>query len=274
MQLPDYHTHTELCGHATGRPIEYIQAAQTLGLLHIGIADHLPLLPDADPHLTMDIPTLPDYVAEVQALKAEFPDYVLLGIEADYRPETVGEVADLLEAYPFDYVIGSVHFLDDWAFDDPRYLAEYAHRDIDEVWVQYFELVGDAAESGLFNILGHMDLVKKFGYRPTRTLGKELTRLVDRIARAGTLVEINTAGLHKPVGEAYPDPEILHRLREAGVPITFGSDAHAPDQVGRDFRHAVDLARSAGYTEFASLDAPRANGQAQVRMRPLAQTST
>ncbi len=211
----------------------------------------------------MGIPDLPDYVAEVQALKADFPGYVLLGIEADYRPETVGEVTGLLDTYPFDYVIGSVHFLEDWAFDDPRNLAEYANRDIDEVWVQYLELVGDAAESGLFTILGHLDLVKKFGYRPTKTLDKELTRLVDRIARAGTLVEINTAGLHKPVGEAYPDPDILRRLCEAGVPITFGSDAHAPEQVGRDFRHATDLARTAGYSVFAYLqeDAPGKRAQ-------------
>ncbi len=96
----------------------------------------------------------------------------------------------------------------------------------------------DAAESGLFTILGHLDLVKKFGYRPTRSLDRELERLVERIAHAEVLVEINTAGLHRPTGEAYPSLDILRRLCEAGVQITFGSDAHRPDEVGRDLSTA------------------------------------
>jgi histidinol-phosphatase (PHP family) len=267
MHLPDYHTHTALCGHASGRPTDYVQAARKLGLSGIGIADHLPLLPQPDPSLTMCVADLPDYVAEVQALKIEFPGYVLLGVEADYRPHTITEVRELLDEYPFDYAIGSVHFLEDWAFDDPRNLAEYADRDIDEVWVQYFELLGDAAESGLFSIMGHLDLVKKFGYRPTRTLSKELDRLVGRIARSGVLTEINTAGLHKPIGEAYPDPGILRRLCEAGVPVTFGSDAHQPEHVGRDFQHAAELARAAGYAQFASLAHSAGDKRAHPQMQ-------
>jgi histidinol-phosphatase (PHP family) len=266
MRLPDYHTHTARCGHASGRPTEYVQAARALGLRGIGIADHLPLLPQADPELTMGAADLPDYVAEVQALKADFPGYVLLGVEADFRPHTVTEVGDLLDAYPFDYVIGSVHFLEDWAFDDPRFVSEYADREIDEVWVQYFQLLGDAAESGLFSIMGHLDLVKKFGYRPTRSLDRELDHVVDRVARSGVLVEINTAGLHKPIGEAYPDPDILRRLCEADVPITFGSDAHLPEHVGRDFEHAVKLARDAGYTEFAALEESAEDSRVRARM--------
>jgi histidinol-phosphatase (PHP family) len=272
MQLPDYHTHTARCGHATGRPTEYVQAARAQGLLNLGIADHLPLLPEPDPRLTMSASDLTDYVSEVQALKTGDPGYVLLGVEADYRPHTVSEVRDLLEAYPFDYVVGSVHFLGDWAFDDPRNVAEYDNRDIDHVWIEYLELIGDAAESGLFTILGHLDLVKKFGFRPTRTLDKEFTRAVQRIARAGVLVEINTAGLHKPVAEAYPTVEILRLLCDAGVPVTFGSDAHAPGEVGRDFAHAAVLAQAAGYTSFASLEEDPQATRARVRTNPFAST--
>jgi len=270
MRLPDYHTHTALCGHAAGRPGDYVKAAKAAGLSAIGMADHLPLLPEHDPDLTMRLADLPGYVSEVQEAKKESPGYVLLGIEADYRPQTVSEVAGLVEEYPFDYVIGSVHFLDDWAFDDPRFVSEYADKDIDEVWLQYLELVGDAAESGLFTIMGHLDLVKKFGYRPNRALDKELDRLVERLARAGVLVEINTAGLHKPIGEVYPDPDILRRLRQAGVPITFGSDAHRPAEVGRDFAHAAELARTAGYTHFAALKPAPDGGRAQTIMTTFA----
>ena len=270
MRLPDYHTHTALCGHARGTPAEYVAAAQAAGLLAIGCADHLPLLPEHDPELSMETCQLGDYVVEVERLKAEFPGFVLLGIEADYRPGTVSEMQALLDARPFDYVIGSVHHLGDWGFDDPRQVDRYEHTDIDDMWAQYFDLVGDAAETGLFTIMGHMDLVKKFGYRATRTLAFELGRLLDRLARAGVAVEINTAGLHKPVKEAYPSPDILRRLREAGVPITFGSDAHRPEEVGRDFAHAVDLARAAGYDSFAVLTADPAGGRARLTEAPLA----
>ncbi len=266
MRLPDYHTHTALCGHASGRPAEYVQVAKAMGLSAIGIADHLPLLPVHDADLTMCMADLPDYVAEVQALKQEFPGFVFLGVEADYRLQTLSAVGNLLQEHPFDFVIGSVHFLEDWAFDDPRFVSEYADKDIDEVWLQYLELVGDAAESGLFTVMGHIDLVKKFGFRPTRALDKELDRLVERLARAGVLVEINTAGLHKPIGEAYPDPDILRRLCGADVPITFGSDAHRPGEVGRDFAHAADLARTAGYTHFATLKPSDEGGRAQTLM--------
>jgi histidinol-phosphatase (PHP family) len=269
MRLPDYHTHTARCGHAVGQATGYVRTAKALGLLHIGVADHLPLLPEPDPALTMSLSDLPDYVAEVQGLQEAFPGYVFLGIEADYRPQAIDRARDLLEAYPFDYVIGSVHFLEDWGFDDPRYLDQYNSRDIDTVWTQYFELVGDAAESGLFTILGHLDLVKKFGYRPTRALDKELSYLVDRIARAGIVVEINTAGLHKPVAEAYPSLDILRRLAEARVGITFGSDAHQPEHVGRDFRHAAEWARRAGHTTFVSLEHDPSGGRARARTQTL-----
>lgn len=268
MSYPDYHTHTARCGHASGRPAEYVEVARARGLLGIGIADHIPLLPDPDPHISMAMCDLVDYVAEVQDLKDHFPGYVLLGVEADYRPHTFADIESILNSHPFDYTIGSVHHLGHWGIDDERQIDGYASRDIDETWIEYFELVGDAAESGAFTILGHLDLVKKFGYRPTRVLDAELNRLVDRISRAGVIVEINTAGLHKPIGEAYPTLDILRRLRSARVGITFGSDAHRPSEVGRDFSHAADLARSAGYDTFASLVPNPRGKRAMVRSNP------
>lgn len=253
-RLPDYHTHTARCGHATGRPSEYVDAAHKAGLLAIGVADHLPLLPSHEPGLTMQACELDDYVEEVRTLKEQHPDYVLLGIEADYRRETLQDVSALLSERSFDYVIGSVHFIDGWGFDDPRHTREYEQRDIHDIWIDYLELVGEAAECGLFTILGHLDLIKKFGYRPTRSLERELDRLVDRVARSGVLVEINTAGLHRPAEEAYPSLSLLRSLHEAEVSITFGSDAHRPEEVGRDFAHAAALARAAGYETFAALE--------------------
>lgn len=267
-RLPDYHTHTERCGHAQGAAAAYVKAARETGLLALGVADHIPLLPVPDAELSMPASDLGAYVDEVEALKAAYPGFVLLGIEADYRPGTVDQVAAMLAAHPFDFVIGSVHFLGEWGFDDPRQVDEYSDRDIDDAWVEYLELVGDAAESGLFTILGHVDLLKKFGYRPTRSLDREIERLVERIRGSGTVVEINTAGLRKPVGEMYPSLRIVRMLREAGVHVTFGSDAHRPSEVGSDFVRAEELARSAGHTHFAVLEPSERRERASVRLLP------
>lgn len=267
--LPDYHTHTARCGHAAGEPEDYVKAAQAIGLTALGVADHLPLLPRHDPELTMRLDELDDYIADVQALQQAHPGYVLLGVEADYRPDTIDEVAAVLGEHPFDYVIGSVHFLGGWGFDDPRHVDLYRSHDINELWREYLDLVGQAAETGLFTILGHLDLLKKFGYHPGDSVRPELERLVERVARAGVLVEINTGGLRKPAGEAYPSAEILALLHRAGVAVTFGSDAHRPSEVGRDFEQAVRLARSAGYRSFAALEPADGGGRATIVHRTL-----
>src|SRR3990172_7507181 len=130
---PDYHTHTARCGHALGAPEEYVRQALALGLSGIGIADHLPLLPEPDLTIAMDLCQLNGYVQEVLALKKIHIGYVLLGIEADYRPHTIAEVKTLLESHPFDYVIGSVHHLGAWGIDDERQIDEYSGRDVDDV---------------------------------------------------------------------------------------------------------------------------------------------
>ncbi len=255
LRLPDYHTHTERCGHARGRAEEYVAAARDQGLSAIGVADHLPLAhePDPDPSLAMPLAELDDYVNEVGALKVEYPGFVLLGVEADYLPASLEVTAALLGRLPLDYVVGSVHFLDGWGFDDPRYVEEYERRSVDEVYRQYLRLVGDAAETGLFDIIGHLDLVKKFGHRASADMTSEWEGLAARLKRAGVAVELNTAGLRKPVGELYPAPEVLKILGRFSVPLTFGSDAHCPDAVGRDFDQAVAAARTAGYQAYVQI---------------------
>lgn len=260
----DYHTHLARCRHATGTAEDIVWAAQEAGLEGVGISDHLPLLPHPDPDLAMEPDELGDYVAEVLALKALHPGFVLLGIEADYFPGRQADIAGLLDSQPFDYVIGSVHYLDGWGFDNPANLAGFQGRDIDDIYRVYYETVGDAAETGLFTIIGHLDLVKKFGHRPVGNLSPALDRLMYRLSRARVLLEINTAGLRKPVREIYPQLEVLTRARKAGIGITFGSDAHHPSEVGRDFAVAGRLARDAGYTSRAVLQPRAGSGRAEV----------
>ena len=202
----------------------------------------------------MRLDQLADYVAEVQHLQREAPDFVLLGIEADYHPTTIEAVGDLLAAYPFDYVIGSVHFLDEWGFDDPRNSDGWAQRDVDDV---YLQLPGGGGRRRRDGALHHprspgpgQEVRPPSDASPGR-LARDARRGAS--PRPGVVVELNTAGLRKPVGEIYPSVEWLRVLRAHGVPITFGSDAHRPRDVGADLAAAVEAARAAGYHEYAWL---------------------
>ncbi|MEW5761632.1 MAG: histidinol-phosphatase HisJ family protein [Bacillota bacterium] len=253
----DYHLHTRRCGHAEGDLAAYLAAASAAGLREVGFADHIPLyfLPRAarDRSLAMGEEELPLYVAEVEALRAAHPGpSVRLGIEADYLPGYEKELARILVAYPFDYVIGSIHYLDGWGFDNPEQVAGYEGRDPDELYRAYFALLERAAASGLFDIIAHPDLIKKFGCRPAADPGPLYERAAAAFARAGVCVEVNTAGLRAPAGEIYPAPRFLYACRRHGVPATIGSDAHHPGQVGAGLEVAVTLLKEAGYRQVAT----------------------
>lgn len=248
----DYHIHTTRCGHAQGEMRDYVIRARELSLVEIGFADHLPLLTRQDPTLAMSLSQLPEYIAAVESLKREFPDIAIkTGIEADYLPGMEKETERLLNSYDFDYVIGSIHFIDGWGFDDSRYIEGYKHRDIYEIYETYFSLVADAAKTGMFDIIGHLDLIKKYNFRPDEDITSLVEGAVSAIKEAGIAIEINTAGLRKPVGEIYPSDDILAMCFQAGVPITLGSDAHSPQEVGMDFDLGRAAAARAGYRQLA-----------------------
>lgn len=248
----DYHVHTARCGHAEGLMMEYISRARAVGLLELGFADHLPLLTGEDATLTMPASELSGYVREVSRLADESDDIAIkLGIEADYLPGREDETGALISSYSFDYVIGSVHFIDGWGFDDSRNIEGYAKRDIYDIYNDYYGLVASAAASGMFDIIGHLDLVKKYNFRPERDVSDIIEETISAIKDAGVCIEINTAGLRKPAGEFYPSAAILALCAKAGIPLTLGSDAHSPGQVGMDFDRALRLATEAGYRQLA-----------------------
>jgi histidinol-phosphatase (PHP family) len=251
--LIDYHLHTERCGHATGSLEEYVNQAGELGLREIGFSDHFPMLHVDDPSLAMALDELPLYVEDVRRLQAgPRPLAIKLGIEVDFLPETRDRIAGLLEPLAFDYVMGSVHYVDGWGFDDPRYVLGYEGRDIFDLWERYFELLAQAAESGLFDIVAHPDLIKKFGYRPRQDVAGLYQDCLDRVAAAGVAVEVSTAGLRKPVGEIYPEKRFLSMCRERDIAVTMGSDAHRPEEVGYAFADALALLRECGYERVAT----------------------
>ncbi|ODS30528.1 MAG: Histidinol-phosphatase [Candidatus Scalindua rubra] len=251
----DYHIHTNLCGHATGEMVDYVKEAIRCELDEIGFSDHLPLVDGKEKNLTMLPDELPNYVSEVMSLRKSFPEIrIKLGIEADYIPGNESYIKELIIRYPFDYVIGSVHYIDKWAFDHPKELSGWDERDVNAVYEKYFELLRKSARTSLFDIIGHCDLVKKFGHRPSTELTKDLIDTAKVFKEYGVALEINTSGLRKPVNEIYPSCEILKLYREYDIPIVFGSDAHTPDDVGRDFDRAVSLARQVAYEEFVTFE--------------------
>ena len=248
----DCHVHSARCGHGTGSVAEYVECARNRGLSGIAITEHLPLPDDLDParEYSMSVADLADYVREVAAETGDGVR-VAVGIEADWLPTRLDYVRDLLASRTWDIVVGSVHFIDSWAFDDPSLVAEWDTRDIDATWERYFDLLIDAACSGLFDVMAHPDLVKKFGHRPASDPQMLYDETARAFAQAGVAAEVSTAGLRKPVGEIYPGDAFLLALRRNGVPVTMGSDAHAPLEVGYRFDEARKAIRSAGYDRVA-----------------------
>jgi histidinol-phosphatase (PHP family) len=248
---PDYHMHTPLCRHASGEPVEYAHRAVELGLTEIGFSDHSPMPQDDFDDWRMLDRQLDEYVAKVRLAQETFPQLTIrLALEADYLPGHEKWIRQLAKRHPWDYLIGSVHYVSDsWDIDNPAKLSEWKKRDAFEVWQVYFERLTLAAESRLFDIIGHADLPKKFGIRPARSCRPLFKQFVISAAEAGCAIELNTAGLRKDCREIYPCAELLDLAFRKNVPITFGSDAHAPGEVGMNFDEAVELARSVGYRE-------------------------
>lgn len=254
MSVPmDCHMHTAACGHASGTVGEYVAAAREAGVAVVTFTDHLPLPVGIDPtrEYAMAEEDLGRYVADVRQAAEEAaasggPE-VLCGIEADWLPEHDAHVRSELSRFDFDVVLGSVHFVDGWAFDDPAHVEEYRSLDIDRLWERYFAQFALAASSGLFDVMAHPDLVKKFGYYPSGPLEHFYAQAAQAMAEGGVAVEVSSAGLRKPCGEIYPSLGLLRACRRLSVPATFGSDAHAPGDVGAGFSEARALLIEAGY---------------------------
>lgn len=258
MYLTDYHVHTYRCGHAGGATRDYVLAALERGLHEIAFTDHVPIyfLPgdDPDPDCAMTRAELPGYVEEVLALKVEFAGRidVLLGLEADYAEGQEDVLRDVLALYDWDVVLGSVHWVAGAWIDAPGSARRHETEGSTFLWDEYYRLLAKAASSGLFDVLTHFDLPKKFGHRRPDASRDAERRAVAAAVAAGVAVEVSSAGLRKPVGEEYPAGPLLTELVAAGVPVVFSSDAHAPAEVAWARDRAVAAARAAGASEHLS----------------------
>jgi histidinol-phosphatase (PHP family) len=254
----DYHVHTFRCGHAGGATRDYVRAALGQGLSEIAFTDHIPLyfLPgeDPDPRLAMTRGELPGYVEEVRALGDEFSGRVdvLLGLEADYAEGQEKALAEILALHDWDVVLGSVHWVaGDW-IDAPGSQKRHETEGTERLWAEYFRLMEKACATGLFDVMTHFDLPKKFGHRMPPSVAAAEKRAVEAARAAGVAVEVSSAGLRKPVGEEYPAPALLAQLVAAGVPIVFSSDSHAPTEVAWGREHILAATHAAGAKEHLS----------------------
>ena len=245
----DYHMHTPLCKHATGAPELYRQTAATEGVRELAFTDHAPDPSGFDSKYRMDSAQFDEYRRLITPLQDGRTPPVLFGIEADYYPGVVPYLADWLPRGNFDLIMGSVHYLGEWGFDNPDLRHKWNEVDIKGAWKTYMNLMVELTGTGLFDIIGHFDLPKKFGHRlRDRDLKEMVQPVLDSVMKSGLAIEINTAGWRKEVAEAYPSPLILSLACERGIPICFGSDSHEPAHVGYRFDDAVRLAREVGYT--------------------------
>jgi histidinol-phosphatase (PHP family) len=278
--LTDYHVHlrpdeddaTADRAFTAANAERYRETASERGIEELGVAEHVHRFVQA-----LDVWTHPWYRHWAHDDLDAYCEFVReetdlkLGIEVDFLPDREDRIANLLDGRDWDYVVGSLHFLRDEALDlrdmpDWRSWDIWSSNDPDKVWARYFETLGEAARTGMFDILAHPDLVKVWGRGapwPDGDLRRYYELAMDGIAESDVAIEVSTAGLRKPVGEIYPAREFLELCLEAGRPVALSSDAHVPEQLGHEYERAVEWLADVGVSEIAVFERRRR------RMEPL-----
>ncbi|MEE8498345.1 MAG: histidinol-phosphatase HisJ family protein [Acidimicrobiia bacterium] len=284
-------SHLHLYPHRKGSPLpppppdeyalehieRYVEKAATRGVTELAFTEHLYRCVEAaevlgpfwekapDPVIaasterdvradqTMSLERYIDVI--VRAKDAGLP--VLLGLEVDFFPETIEAALELIEPYPFDILLGSIHWIDGWWFDRPHSANEWDRRGHRRVYEQYFEKQTELAASGVVDVITHSDRVKYLGHRLPEEPIDLYEELLTAAVSSGVAMEVNTGGLRHPIHEIYPAQKLLCMARDAGVDITFASDGHSPEQAGWGLDVAREAAWEAGYTHRARFVARR-----------------
>ncbi len=263
----DYHMHLERGPWTLEWLTRFVETARARGITEIGFSEHphrfrewRTLYPQNTPAWVDEQSTerLESYLRLIEhARQAGLP--VKIGIEWDFFPGSEAQIERAMRVYPWDYAIGSVHWLPPtspggqwWDFDNLSRASEWEGRDVLDAYRRYFGILREAVQSRLFDFIGHVDVIKVCGYRPDEDIEDLYEGLASAAQASGGCVEINTAGWRKPVGEVYPAPRFLRACHRAGIPVLINSDAHVPEDVGRDFDRAAACAREAGYAEAAT----------------------
>ena len=247
--IVDYHTHNRLCRHAQGDLEDYIQAAIRLGLDEIACSDHAPLPDNYDPRHRMTVEEFyGDYAPTVSALAERYAKEIRIrrAIEIDHLDWATDWNKRFIAENDFDFVLGSVHFVGAHGQEKPLFGPEYGRDELESLNEGYYLAIADSARSGMFDIISHCDIIKKLGDFRSKRVDELIREAMTGIEDAGICIEINTSGRRKPEMEVYPGERILSIARELQIPLTIGSDAHTPEDVGRDFDVIVDLVEAYG----------------------------
>lgn len=243
--LVDYHNH--LLGHQDRAGDEadirsFLEMAQENKIKEIAFTDHDRYYKDFN-------------FAKITKVAAEFPDLkVLKGIEMDYHRNQEKTIEKFLKRFDLDVVIGSVHSLDGWAFDHPDYIDQYQNWDIDQLYEFYFKKINSLIRSDLFDIVGHLDLIKIFNFRPQKDILDFAAESLKLLAKHDLVMEINTNGINKKVNEFYPEKKIIKKAHELGVKITMSSDAHRADRVGENLAELRQELLEIGFSEIVCFE--------------------
>jgi histidinol-phosphatase (PHP family) len=244
----DFHIHSTF-SDGKAAPEEYVALALAGGMKEIGFSEHINLGVPGQAWC-MDPGRVREYISCIRALAKKNSDIkIKTGLEVDFFSGKEELIYDFLKNLDLDYVIGSVHYLGEYSVDNsPDF---YVNRDIDEIYESYFKKVNEALESGLFDILGHGDLVRIYNYKPSSDPGKFYHTLAMKLQLHDVAIELNTNGKNRPLGDFYPDKRFLKIFNDHAVPVCVNSDAHFPTRVGQYFDEAYKLLEEAGFKEMA-----------------------
>ena len=249
----DLHNHTTLCNHASGTTEEYIKKAIEVGIDIYGFSDHAPM--DFEPEYRMNLSQCDSYENDILFLKEKYKNdiEILLAYEVDFMSNK-SYMEDKILNKNVDYLIGSVHFIDEWGFDNPQYIKYYESKNIDDIWISYFDAIKNMAKTKKFDVVGHLDLIKVFKYTPKKDIRLIAKDALKQIKKSNMVIEFNAAGLRKPINEAYPSNILLSEAYELDIPITFSSDAHSINQIGFEYEKLVNIAKEIGYNKCVSFN--------------------
>ena len=259
MSFVSYHCHSIWSDGRTGIR-EMVAGASAAGLLEFGLSDHFVLTPydDSNAHewsMPRNGRALTDCLADLRAAAVDAPLPVRRGVEADYFPETWRQLQTVLASLDLDYIIASVHAVERFPVDTSASdWQPLSQAEVDQLYRGYWQRVRELAECRLGDIVGHLDLPKKFGFYPAADLSREIAAALDAIAAAGMTVELNTAGWDKPCAAPYPDADLLRQVHQRHIPVMINADAHRPAELVRHYGRAAELLRRVGFTEMRAFN--------------------
>lgn len=254
----DYHIHTLLCNHAEGGIRSYAEAAVTAGLTEICFLDHLSLDRGSTAH-AMHLSEVPFYVYAVDEVKRAFEGRIIIrtGLEIDFTPSDLPAIERLVDTFDFDLIGGSVHFVDGINIASRRHAASMAPAEFERLCRRYVERLLEMTEAPFFDVLCHLDVIKKNGHTPPADITDGLKAVIDRLAEKNLALEVNSGGLAHPAKACYPDEGLLAHALSRGIALTTGSDAHTPQSVGAGLETALATLTKLGATHQARFDKRR-----------------